>query len=176
MRKIAAFLYHRSKPPITVNSLFSLCYKLALDIEFVIEAGSHHGVDTLKFAGNKKIKKIFCFEPNPASRAIFMQNLENVSTDRFMLFDFGLSNREYEALLFLATIDLGSEKFESAGTSSLSKTWAHSNGSAYTVFLKKLDSVFVNDHYSLIDSDRKGLLWLDVEGHALEALEGMKKH
>ncbi len=174
MNKISAFIYKNYKPPISVNEVLYLCDNFGLDIQFVIEAGSHHGLDTLCFV-NDHNKKVFCFEPNPFSRTIFMQNMKGTPTDKFILFNFGLSNSEHEAKLFSPTIDLGSQMSEHAGNSSLIKTWGKSDGSGHTVLLKRLDSLFQGEEYGyLIASGRKGLLWLDVEGVALDSLKGMR--
>ena len=81
-----------------------------------------------------------------------------------------------QGFFFSPTIDLGSEKIESAGNSSLYKTWGKSNGNGVEVLLKRLDKVLEDDkNNSLIGNERKTLLWLDVEGSALDALWGMPK-
>jgi len=176
MGKIGEIIYGRFKPPITVNQVFSLCSKFDIDVEFTIEAGSHHGTDTVFFLENKNINRIFCFEPNPNSRKIFTQNLKTFPTDKYILFDFGLSDREEAGFLFSPTIDLGSESVSSAGNSSLIRTWGKSNGSGHLIQLRTLDNLFKELRLdSLIPKERKGILWLDVEGSALKALHGMQK-
>ena len=100
MGKVGAFIYKRHKPPITVEQVFSFCSKHGLDINFVIEAGSHHGTDTVFFTDNQNIRKVFCFEPNPNSRLLFEQNMRDVSPDKFIQFNFGLSSSEKAGFLF----------------------------------------------------------------------------
>lgn len=175
MGKIGAIIYQKFKPPISVNQVFQVCNSLGFDIQFVIEAGSHHGTDTVQFLEDKNIKKIFCFEPNAESRTIFKENVKKYPVDKYVLYNFGLSSFDKDGFLYSPTIDLGSERIESAGNSSLSKTWGKSDGNGHTVSLKKLDTVFQHNILgTFVPQGRTGLLWLDVEGFALDALIGMR--
>jgi FkbM family methyltransferase len=160
-----------------VAEVFSQINLLGLNIDFVIEAGSHHGTDTLELLANNSIKKIFCFEPNPNSRAIFLKILLHIPLNRYFLFNAGLSNENKKARLFLPRIDLGGFASHEAGTSSLSESWAHSDGSGFEIDLVRLDDLFSEDYekYFADIEHSQGLLWLDVEGNSLKALEGMKE-
>jgi FkbM family methyltransferase len=177
MGRAAEFLHYRIQPPLKTDGLFSLLREVGIEVDFVIEAGSHHGTDSLDLLAQKSVQKIFCFEPNPHCVAIFKDNFYSVPEENYFFFDLGLSNVNKKAKLFIPQIDLGGFSNAEAGTASLNENWARSDGSSFEIELVGLDEFFSKDYekYFFGLQDCQGLLWLDVEGGALSALNGMKE-
>jgi FkbM family methyltransferase len=177
MGRAAEFLHKRFQPPLKAEGLFSLLQEIGIEINFVIEAGSHHGTDSLDLLAQKSVRRIFCFEPNPHSVTIFKENFYSISRDRYFLFNFGLANVSKKARLFIPQIDLGGFSNNEAGTSSLNENWARSDGSSFEIDLVALDEFLSKDYekYFFGLQACQGMLWLDVEGSALSALNGMKE-
>lgn len=176
MGLVATLLLNSFRPPVSVTEVMTKLDSLNLGIDFVVEAGAHHGTDTLQFLKNKDISKIFCFEPNPNSALIFQENLSQISPSRFSFHSVGLFDEEKTATLFFPKMDLGGFEHKEAGTSSLMRSWAKSDGTGNEIKLVVLDT-FISNHQdeSHSMSERScGLLWLDVEGSSLNALRGME--
>jgi FkbM family methyltransferase len=174
---IGRYLQKRYSPPNSVPTLFELSQHLGIYFDFVIEAGSHDGTDSLELLKLPNVKKIFCFEPNPKVRDIFKENFKNVPENRYGLFEYGLFDESKITQLFLPRIDLNGAGNQYAGTSSLLVNWAKSDGTGFEVELIKLDQL-IFDQSEIYDNyiqNSQGLLWLDVEGTALNALIGMKR-
>ena len=89
----------------------------------------------------------------------------------------GLYDHSQDTSLYFPAIDLGGEERYRSGTSSILKSWAMSDGESVSIKLAAFDESLNNriDFNQFKQSQKKGLLWLDVEGTALEALRGMSK-
>jgi FkbM family methyltransferase len=124
----------------------------AINISWVIEAGCHNGEDTLLINHHLKPSRIIAFEPDEHARlrasATYAANNLDVE-----LHSFGLSDKNSK--LFLNFLN-GEE-----GTGS---TYLAETGSS-SVEVKRLNDLNLNLGYG-------GMLWLDVEGHAVQALRG----
>ena len=123
-----------------------------MNISWVVEAGCHDGEDTLRINQSLKPSRIIAFEPDEharlrASKAYAANNLD------VELHNFGLSDKNSK--LFLNFLN-GEE-----GTGS---TYLAETGSA-SVEVRRLNDLGINLGYG-------GMLWLDVEGHAVQALTG----
>jgi FkbM family methyltransferase len=176
MGKVGAFLSSRYRPPVTADQVSDFIDSHKLQINFIIEAGAHHGVDTKRLLEIQSVRMVYCFEPNPESRIIFQSNLRLSDPRKYDLFEYGLFDKEMSGYLFQPTMDLGKEEARSAGNSSLLRNWGKSEGSGYQVQLIELDRFFDKRKIDLdLMYGRSGLLWLDVEGAALNSLRGMKK-
>lgn len=123
-----------------------------INISWVVEAGCHDGEDTLRISRSLTPSRIIAFEPDEharirASQAYAANNLD------VELHDFGLSDQNSK--LFLNFLN-GEE-----GTGS---TYLADTGSS-SVEVRRLNDLNLNLSYG-------GMLWLDVEGHAVQALRG----
>lgn len=123
-----------------------------IEIAWVIEAGCHDGRDTLLISNLLRPKKIIAFEPDSKARKIaaelFKQNQLKVD-----LYEFALS--DLDSIRYLNFMD----GIEGSGSTYIAKT-----GST-PVQVVALDSLNLK-------LDGFGLLWLDVEGYAVQALDG----
>ena len=134
------------------SDLIKIIVDKNIRIDWVIEAGCHDGKDTLELANSLQPKRILAFEPDPKARAeaqkLFLLNRIDVE-----LFDFALSNSESTKYMnFLNGL---------AGSGS---TFISENGDT-PVMVRRLESLNLSLKYG-------GALWLDVEGHALQVLQG----
>ncbi|MCX6451206.1 MAG: FkbM family methyltransferase [Actinobacteria bacterium] len=127
-------------------------------INWVIEAGCHDGNDTLEFVKFSNVKVIYAFEPDPIAREIAMKTLEPYLTNLVKLYPYALSNSEGEIYLVQSHGNFGN------GTSEASEEFSHE------IPHVKIKKVRLNRIVS--EESSNGILWLDVEGHAVEALVG----
>jgi FkbM family methyltransferase len=127
-----------------------------INISWVVEAGCHDGEDTLRINHSLKPSRIIAFEPDEharlrASKAYGANNLD------VELHNFGLSDKN--STLFLNFLN-GEE-----GTGS---TYLAETGSS-SVEVRRLNDLNLQLGYG-------GMLWLDVEGHAVQALRGSSNY
>jgi FkbM family methyltransferase len=136
------------------SDVLNIALKYGVKIEWVVEAGCHDGTDTLLINSKLNPSRIYAFEPDPSAiaraQALFDGSLNNVS-----LFPFGLSN-ENRVLYFKFPEDI-----EGTGLTILSTE------GDISVPVKRFDDVVQDLNFG-------GLLWLDVEGHAVKALQGAR--
>lgn len=123
-----------------------------LEIKWVLEAGCHDGQDTLVIHEKVRPDLIIAFEPDTQARSR-AQSLFRSQGLKVELHPFGLSN--VNSKLYMNFID----GVEGSGSTYLAET-----GSS-VVEVCRFDDFNFNLPYG-------GLLWLDVEGHARQALEG----
>lgn len=127
----------------------------SLKITWIIEAGCHDATDTLELIENFKDARVYAFEPDPVSRAKAEEKLASVQDLNAELHPFGLSNERTKKYLNYSFNERGS------GTTSISDDGVD------------IVELITLDGFMDFPSNR-GLLWLDVEGHAVEALDGMR--
>jgi len=136
--------------------LKSVSQKHSIAINWIIEAGCHDGSDTVELIRDFPKSNIFAFEPDPISRAIAEEKYLKLGNSGLELYPFGLSDENSQKFLDYVDNQRGS------GTTSLAE-WG--TESVKTVALDKFRKL----------PSSGGLLWLDVEGHAVKALLGMQK-
>ena len=127
-----------------------------IQIDWILEAGCHDGSDSRILFNSFEPIRHLAFEPDETARtkaqALFKdENLQNIE-----LYPFGLSNSDKRVFL----------KYEAEGKGSGSTHFSNEGEDSVRI------SVFDN-HFEIFQ--KSGLLWLDVEGHAVQALEGMNK-
>ena len=128
-----------------------------MEIEWIVEAGCHDGLDTLELSKLFNPTQIFAFEPDPVAYAKARENLNANSLSNTSLFQEGLG--EENSTKFL--------NFQSVGKG-MGSTFLTEEGEE-KVSICRLDDKLPSN---LGDC---GLLWLDVEGHTLKALNGMRE-
>ena len=126
-----------------------------MSIDWILEAGCHDGSDSVTLVKELNPVRYLAFEPDETARAKALQRFESTGTHRIEMYPFGLSN--YNSMRFL--------KYEAEGKGSGSTHLADEGDDVIEV--KVFDELVTVEEGS-------GLLWLDVEGHALQALQGMK--
>lgn len=135
---------------------FILLAKKLDTIEWIVEAGIHDGTDTEILLKTFDVNHYFAFEPDPAAFAFADAKLsEERSKHNLMLLPIALSDRKH-------IIKMVSPKGFGLGISQITND-PHSQG-----VLIQSDLL---DNY-LASMNNNGLLWLDVEGHSISALNG----
>ena len=139
---------------ISATDLRAIANRHSIEIGWIVEAGCHDGTDTLILLQEFPNSKIVAFEPDPISRSKADERFKTLPKEQVELHPFGLSNEE--SAKFLNYVD----NLKGNGTSSISESGIDG---VQTVTLDAFRSFPSNG----------GLLWLDVEGHAVNALLGM---
>lgn len=132
--------------------------KLNLKFDFIIEAGCHDGTDTEKLVKKLKNVKVYAFEPDSKARLAARKKLSEFIPKQILISPFALSDHNGKAFLVFEGVGMDGAK-SGSGSSRVSKKGSEA------IQLRTLDNV-------LPDKLRKGLLWLDVEGHAVQVLTG----
>lgn len=127
-----------------------------IGIDFIVEAGCHDGSDTKRLAEEFPTARIFAFEPDQQAREKALKLLRKFPLGRVFIFNYAISNTNEERYLkYLNGIPgTGSSEIRDCGEVS--------------VKLRRLDDCIQ------VLAGESGLLWLDVEGHAIQALQGMR--
>jgi len=147
---------------------------------FVLEIGSHIGLDTLKFLNEFKDITIYCFEPDPRCIAVFK---EMVKDPRCTLIEAAVSNTDGTILLHLSggwppgyknQLDWVFGRGDWNASSSIKNTVSHSTMYPWLSFEKtievmtlKLDTWTKENSIGSID-----FVWADVQGAEKELIEG----
>ena len=141
--------------------ILAIVEKLNLKLDFVVEAGCHDGTDTERFLKQLKGTKIYAFEPDSKARLIAEQKLKRFIPKHVSISPYALSDYSGKAFLI----------FEGVSTDG---TQAGSGSTRIAKKGKKVIQTRILDEI-LPSQLCHGLLWLDVEGHAVQALSGATK-
>ncbi len=126
-----------------------------IKIDWILEAGCHNGDDTVKLVGYFDPIRYLAFEPDETARYQAEQLFARSSRlNQVELYSYGLSNLDSKMYL----------KYVAEGKGSGSTHFADTGEDV--VEIKAFD-----EHFTVME--HRGLLWLDVEGHTRQALEGM---
>ena len=141
--------------------ILAIVEKLNLKLDFVIEAGCHDGTDTERFLKHLKGAKIYAFEPDSKARLKAEKKLIRFIPKQISISPYALSNCRGEAFLVFEGVSTDGTQAGSGATRIAKK-------GKKAVQTRMLDEMLPNQL-------RRGLLWLDVEGHAVQALSGATK-
>lgn len=159
MKKTRYAIYNLTNIP----DLFKMIAKRKIHIEWVVEAGCHDGSDTIKFVSLPKIRKIYAFEPDSVARQAAESNCKQLILSNILTISpFALQNENSEYFVL--------SNGGAYGTGSSQVVDMNQNKDAHPTIVqgKRLDELIENE-------SEYGLLWLDVEGSALEVLQGSQK-
>jgi FkbM family methyltransferase len=129
----------------------------SIKVDWVLEAGCHDGSDTVELFKSLCPSRYLAFEPDETARIKAEQLFESHSLTGIELHPFGLSDSDRTVFL----------KYEAEGKGSGSTHF--SDVGEDTVQICRFDKHFKIEQNS-------GLLWLDVEGHATQAIKGMSSN
>ena len=140
------------------NEFLKVYRRHGLSCSWSVEAGCHDGSDTLAMINSLNLEKVFAFEPDDIARAKAHTLLEPFLGKVVFLSPLGLSDVSGEAKL-AKNVSFGD------GSSQVLKDSKKTTSEMSLISLTRLDDFG-------IDKNSGGLLWLDVEGHAVQALTG----
>ena len=137
------------------RQLFSIAEANKINVSWIVEAGCHDGTDTVEL--NRRFNPInyFAFEPDPVAHLRAREVIKSKSLTNVTLFEEGLGDTNSTKFL----------NYLAAGKGSGS-TFLSEHGEEQ-VSISRLDDKLPANLKS------GGLLWLDVEGHTIDALSGM---
>lgn len=136
--------------------MIDISRKFGIKTNFIIEAGCHDGRDTKILLDEFPNAIVLAFEPDCVARTQAKEFLSRSISDRLHIFDFGLSNEnKLSSIKYLdGNPGTGSSQISEFGDEDIQ--------------LQRLDECIGDLALG------NGMLWLDVEGHAVQAIEGMK--
>ncbi len=140
-------------------NLIEKLFKDQLKEKVILDIGANIGNHTVAFS--KMAKKVYAFEPN-----IFIFELLKINTKKLknvQIFNFGASDKNLSTLAKIPKLNWG------GGSLNLDKKNSMPNKFFEVLFkLRPLDSI------KFFSKIHIGLIKIDVEGHELNALKGMK--
>jgi FkbM family methyltransferase len=158
MGKLRFYIYKLSTSP----GMLELAIKRGIHAEWIVEAGCHDGSDTLKFAAVDTVRKVYAYEPDPIARAIAIKRVSgSLQGEKVEIYPYALVEKKQTLTLLSNGGQLGTGSSQVLEPSKIEKE------SSYSIEGRRLDEV-------LIPHNNQGLLWLDVEGGALDAIEGAR--
>lgn len=154
-------IYRSMETPPTARDLHAFTEERGIDVSWIVEAGCHDASDTEILATLFNPVKIYAFEPDPVAFEIAKSRIENLASKSHAieLLKIALMNVSGEGNLFFVGIAGG-------GSTQIRETETSMHDDA--VRTSKLDDLGIPEA-------SKGLLWLDVEGNAVLALQGMQE-
>ena len=153
--------------PVNTRQLF-LALLRDLDIDLVCEVGSMNGEDALAFRTRLPGARIIALEPNPANLCA-MRADPRLAQARIEIVGAAASDADSHAPFFVIEADYASANAR-RGMSSLHRRDSDAYPStAVEVPTQRLDTLLA----PVVAGGARLALWIDVEGHACEVLEGL---
>lgn len=130
-----------------------------------VEVGANFGVYSLPAVASYGFARAVAYEPDPGSFGLLQQNIErNGLGDRVMAYNAALSAAPGELTLQLGDFNAGDNRIVQPGAAS-----SFATGATVRVPARTFDDEVAAGR---IPIDEVGLVWLDVQGHEAEVLEG----
>jgi FkbM family methyltransferase len=151
-------------------------YVQHLNIQRLIDVGSHKGEFLQIFTSVSSIKIFFCFEPQKLAFNVLKKKFKK--NKKIKTFNYALGNRNHKKKLYLSNLTSTTSlakfnkdslylKFKNLLTGDNNNK--RNGGDGYLINIKTLDKVFKNI------SLKKTLLKIDVEGYEIYVLKGALK-
>lgn len=144
--------------------------KFKITPKILIEAGCHHGEDTIELIDEIDFKKIFAFEADSDAYKLAFMRLQNFS--KVLLFDFGLGDKSTKEILYVNKL-----KPEDGTSGFLFNPSNPEEWNTQEIEVRTLDSVILPILQSELrpPKEREIFIWLDVEGYEANVLTGAIK-
>ena len=152
LRRIVDSYYQR----LGNTDVVALARDRSIHIDWILEAGCHDGSDTVNLSHSFHPVRYLAFEPDETARSKAVALFADKKLKNIELYPFGLSNVDKKVFL----------KYEAEGKGSGSTHFSSEGEDSVNICI-------FDNHFEIIE--KSGLLWLDVEGHAPQALEGMSR-
>jgi FkbM family methyltransferase len=158
MKKFRFVIYDFFRAP----NIIDFISKHKISINWVVEAGCHDGSDTIKFLKVPSVRRIYAFEPDEIARMRAESNCAApILNGEIVIYPFALANENRDFIL------LGNAGQYGTGSTQVIEIKEENLAGAKSIQGRRLDE-------TLMPESGEGLLWLDVEGSALTALEGSR--
>ena len=151
-------------------------YVQYLNIQRLVDVGSHKGEFSQIFTSVNSIKTFFCFEPQKLAYDVLKKKFKKKT--KIKTFNYALGDRNHKKKLYLSNLTSTTSlaklnknslylKFKNLLTGD--NNYKRNGGGGYLVNIKTLDKVFKDI------SLKKTLLKIDVEGYEIYVLKGALK-
>ena len=153
-------VYRTMETPHTAMELYEFTNRRGIDVSWIVEAGCHDAGDTELLSTIFSTSTIYAFEPDPVA-------FENAKSRIETLISKGHSIQLSKIALMNVTGDGGLTFVGEPGGGSTQIQNTEIENQDHRVQVSKFDDLNIPE-------TSKGLLWLDVEGNAVSALQGMQ--
>ena len=131
------------------------------DINFIFDVGSLNGIESVYFSQYLPDAKIYSFEANPNSSCLVRENQKHYPNTHCI--DKAVSNYIGKSQFYLTP--------DNIGASSLLKPIGGNAGYNYSTI--EVDVITIEKFCQVKDIPKIDILWMDLQGNELNALEGM---
>jgi FkbM family methyltransferase len=133
--------------------------------KWFIDCGANIGTQTIYAMRSGKFCGAVAIEPEPHNLDLLRRNLAiNGLSERVHVVAAAASRQSGSATLVRDQHNFGAHSIE--------PNWSNTPGSTLTVETRSIDSIMAS--FNIAPED-VGLVWIDVEGHEMEALQGMQR-
>ena len=148
-------------------------------IEEFIDVGAHHAETVELFNKNFKIKKFYCFEPNPLTFKILKKKVKRIKKGSINIYNFALGDKN-GYLDFNQSIESSSSTMVEINTQS--KYMIRKNN-ILSLFKSKNSSFnkiqvevkTLNDFIEMLPINKIEILKIDTEGYDFNVIKGLKE-
>ena len=154
------YVYRLASGSLSPTQLELYCKKKSIDFSWVVEAGCHDGSDTVVFSKMPNVARVFAFEPDYTARKKAKERFIDEKYSNIDLSELGLMNQSGYARIKYHAGEKGS------GNSHIELSPLKESDD--DILITTLDEFFSQTS----PRSGQGLMWLDVEGAAVNVFEG----
>jgi FkbM family methyltransferase len=133
--------------------------------KWFVDVGANIGTQTVYAMRSGEFCGVIAIEPEPHNLDLLQRNIAiNGLSDQVHIVAAAASSRDANATLIRDRQNFGAHSIE--------PNWSDTPGSSVIVETRMIDGILASLNIGAADI---GLVWIDVEGHEIEALRGMKQ-